>query len=70
MAPEPVALEFWRSLNPTEQYFALLEALLFQAQSSVLGGERRRLEEPAIETVPFFLGQLGTVAHIRSVRGR
>lgn len=59
LAPDPVALEFWRSLNPTEQYFALLEALLFQAQSSVLGGERRRLEEPAIETVPFLLGQLG-----------
>ena len=48
LAPDPVALEFWRSLNPTEQYFALLEALLFQAQSSVLGGERRCLEEPAI----------------------
>jgi hypothetical protein len=32
----PGALDFWRGLNSTEQYFALLEALLFQAQSSVL----------------------------------
>ncbi len=54
----PTALEFWPSLNPTEQYFALLEALIFQAQSSVLGGERRREEEPALETIPRFLGQL------------
>jgi hypothetical protein len=36
----------------------LLEALLLQAQSSVLGGERRRIEEPAVGTVPIFLGQL------------
>ncbi len=58
LVPGPMALEFWPNLNPTEQYFALLEALLFQAQSSVLGGERRRVEEPAVETVPIFLGQL------------
>jgi hypothetical protein len=58
LAPNPAAIQFWRSLNPAEQYFALLEALLFQAQSLVLGGERRRSEDLAIETVPFFLGQL------------
>jgi hypothetical protein len=34
----PSALDLWRGLNPAEQYFGLLEALLFQAQSSVLGG--------------------------------
>src|SRR5438093_12702111 len=36
----PAALQIWRSLNPTEQYFALLEALLFEAHSSVLTAER------------------------------
>jgi hypothetical protein len=45
----PAALDAWRRLNCTEQYFALLEALLFQAQSSVLGGERRREEVRAFE---------------------
>ena len=54
----PTALEFWRKLNATEQYFALLEAFLFQAQSSVLGGERKREEEQAFEKVTMFLGQL------------
>ena len=33
----PSALDLWRGLNPAEQYFGMLEALLFQAQSSVLG---------------------------------
>jgi len=50
----PMALDFWPGLNSTEQYFALLEALLLQAQSSVLGGERRRVEEPAMETCRSF----------------
>jgi len=36
----PAALDTWRGLNFTEQYFALLEALLFEAQSSVIGGQR------------------------------
>src|SRR2546426_6510836 len=54
----PTALEFWRKLNATEQYFALLEAFLFQAQTSVLGGERQREEEQAFETGTVFLGQL------------
>ena len=54
----PAALDFWRGLNCTEQYFALLEALLFQAQSSVLGGERTREEAQAFRTVALFLGQL------------
>jgi hypothetical protein len=56
----PTALEFWRSLNPTEQYFALLEALLFHAHSSVLCGEDRcsREDARACEAVTLFLGQL------------
>ncbi len=54
----PAALEFWRGLNPTEQYFALLEALLFQAQTSVLGGEIRRQEAQELRTTVIFLGQL------------
>ncbi len=54
----PAALDAWRRLNCTEQYFALLEALLFQAQPSVLGGERRREEARAFEMIALFLGQL------------
>src|SRR4051812_17975646 len=51
----PSALDLWRGLNPTEQYFSLLEALLFQAQSSVLGGGRTREEAQAFGTVTTFL---------------
>jgi hypothetical protein len=54
----PSALDLWRGLNPAEQYFGLLEALLFQAQSSVMGGERTREEAQAFSTTAKFLGQL------------
>jgi hypothetical protein len=54
----PTALEFWRGLNSTEQYFALLEALLFQAQTSVLGGPRTKAAPQAFENIVSFLGQL------------
>jgi len=55
----PAALGVWRALNFTEQYFALLEALLFEAQSSVLGGAPNRQEEPeAFGASTVFLGQL------------
>ena len=54
----PTATGLWQSLNPTEQYFALLEALLFRAQSSALGGEENRREAPGSEVVPVFLAQL------------
>jgi hypothetical protein len=55
----PAAWDLWRSLNFTGQYFALLEALLFQAQSSVLEDRCNRREEmPAFETATLFLGQL------------
>ena len=55
----PAAWGGWRDMNFTEQYFTLLEALLFQAQSSVLGAKHNRLEEPqAFETSTFFWGQL------------
>ena len=55
----PAAWGVWRNLNSTEQYFALLEALLFQAQSSVLGATPNHREEPqAFETSTAFLGQL------------
>jgi hypothetical protein len=55
----PAAWDGWRGLNFTEQYFALLETLLFQAQSSVLGAKTNYREEPqsfAMATV--FLSQL------------
>ena len=54
----PEALEFWRRLNVTEQYFALLEALLFQAQSTVLGGEDTREDPQSIELIAALLDQL------------
>jgi hypothetical protein len=54
----PTALEFWRGLNCTEQYFALLEALLFQAHPSVLANERRYEEMRSFELIPVFLAQL------------
>jgi len=59
LSVHPAAWEAWRGLNCTEQYFTLLEALLFQAQSSVLGGRANRCEAPeAFQTSTFFLGQL------------
>lgn len=58
LVPCVSAAQFWRSLNPTEQYFALLEALLFQAQSSVLGAARRSQEIQSFAPVTLFLGQL------------
>jgi hypothetical protein len=68
----PAALEFWRSLNVTEQYFALLEALLFQAQSTVLGGEDTREDPQSMEAISVFLGQLSdrwrNFDHYESVR--
>ena len=68
----PAALDAWRRLNCTEQYYALLEALLFQAQASVLGGESRREEVRAFEMIALFLGQLSDrwrkFDHYESVR--
>jgi hypothetical protein len=68
----PAALEFWRSLNVTERYFALLEALLFQAQSTVLGGENTREDTQSIEAIAVFLDQLSdrwrNFSHYESVQ--
>jgi len=52
------ALDSWRALTCGEQYFALLEALLFEADPGVLAAERRRQDEARLEQVPVFLGQL------------
>jgi hypothetical protein len=54
----PAALESWRSLNVTEQYFALLEAFLFQAQSAILGGANTREAPQSIGAIAVFLAQL------------
>jgi hypothetical protein len=66
------ALAGWRGLNCTEQYFALLEAFLFHAESSVLGGERRHEEARPFEMITLFLGQLSarwrSFEHYESVR--
>ena len=47
----PKALAFWHGLNGTEKYFSLLEAWLFRADASVLGGSERR-------SMPQFSGNL------------
>lgn len=44
----------WAALNPTEQYFALLEAWLFLAEESVLGSVTRNME-PQFEVNLLFL---------------
>ena len=54
----PKALDSWRALNFTEQYFALMEALLFEADPCVLAAERSRQDDWRLEYVPVFLGQL------------
>jgi hypothetical protein len=55
----PAAWDLWRNLNVTEQYFALLEALLFQAETSVLTNQTNRCEEaPTFETSVAFWAQL------------
>jgi Plasmid pRiA4b ORF-3-like protein len=59
----PAALDAWRKLNGTEQYFALLEALLFQAQSSVLGAEHRHEDLRSFEMIVLFLSQLSDRWH-------
>jgi hypothetical protein len=58
LAVDPKALDSWQALTFTEQYFALLEALLFEADPCVLAAERRRQNEGRLEQVPVFLGQL------------
>jgi hypothetical protein len=59
----PGAEEAWRRMNFTEQYFALLEALLFQAHSSVLSTGRTREDPQAFKLVTMFLGQLSDRWH-------
>ncbi len=39
---DPARLALWRTYNPAEKYFTLLEAWLFHADAAVLGGEDRR----------------------------
>jgi hypothetical protein len=58
LAVDPKALNSWRTLTFTEQYFALLEALLFEADPGVLAAERSRQNEGRLEQVPVFLGRL------------
>lgn len=42
---EPTLLQSWRSLNPTEQYFTLLEAWLIRGHGEMLGEQRSALNE-------------------------
>jgi hypothetical protein len=54
----PAPLELWRAFNPAEQYFALLEAFLFLARASTLGGELSRQEDEALGSAASFLASL------------
>ncbi len=51
-------LAVWRGLNPVEQYFALLEAWLFDADAGVLGAADRR-EQDQYSSNLIFLTVLG-----------
>lgn len=58
VAVDPGRLAAWRALNPVEQYFALLEAWLLDAEEAVLGGEERARSEHSLEIAVWFLGSL------------
>jgi len=47
----------WAGLNPTEQYFALLEAWLIHAEENVLGGSRSRFQEQFWRNFAFLDGE-------------
>ena len=53
------ALDCWSALNPTEQYFALLEAWLIHADGSLAGNHERERQSQFIENLSF-LGELSS----------
>ncbi len=53
LRPNERAVERWAALNPTEQYFALLEAWLFLAEHSVLGRSEHRLQSQFVGNLRF-----------------
>ncbi len=53
---DPTALTRWQGLNPTEKYFALLEAWLWRAQADVIGGDSRRRQSQLVENMGFLVG--------------
>jgi hypothetical protein len=50
----------WQSLNPTERYFTLLEALLLVASANVIGERRRRFDSPYGQDVLLLMEALGS----------
>lgn len=51
---EDAALQCWRSLNPTERYFTLLEAWLLRSRSAILGERDGWLDLPMLKWTEFF----------------
>jgi len=56
----PASLARWSEMNPTEQYFALMEAWLLQAESSVLGMGDDRLRGSQFQDNFRFLASLSS----------
>lgn len=55
-------MTFWMNLNPVEQYFTLLEALLFFAEDSVIGKNSNARNDGEITDSIFFLKNLPDVS--------
>lgn len=53
------ALAVWRGMNPSEQYFALMEAWLYHADEEVLGTANRRHQWQLGENLNFLAGFKG-----------
>lgn len=53
-------LAVWNELNPTERYFALLDAWLFEADGQVLGGGRQREVDGFSRSVRFLVETLSS----------
>jgi hypothetical protein len=57
LAPNLAVLESWRSLNPTERYFTLLETWLFQGDGEIIG-ERGGPFNSSLASTLYFLQHL------------
>jgi hypothetical protein len=53
LAPNSVVLESWRSLNPTERYFTLLETWLFEGDGEIIGERGGPFDSSLARTLHF-----------------
>ncbi len=66
---DPVTMEQWRSLNPTEKYFNLLEAWFLHATSETLGEGASWLDTRMLGVVAQFASELPKSAVLRITNG-